>query len=42
MGTFEEVARPEFEPVEWIEPERAEVKLRVQAVLVEEPRWRDA
>ena len=27
MGTFEEVARPEFEPVWRVESERAEVRL---------------
>ena len=35
MGTFEEAARPEFEPVEWVGPGRAEVEWLVQVVLVE-------
>jgi hypothetical protein len=33
VGTFEEAARPGFEPVWWVEPERAEVELLIEAVL---------
>ena len=35
MGTFEEAARPGFEPVWRVESERAEVELLIEVVLVE-------
>jgi len=35
VGTFEEVARPGFEPVWRVESERAEVDLVIEVVLVE-------
>ena len=35
MGTFEEAARPGFEPIWRVEPQRAEVELLIEVVLVE-------
>ena len=35
MGTFEEAARPGFEPVWRVESERAEAELLIEVVLVE-------
>jgi hypothetical protein len=33
VGTFEEAARPDFEPVGWVGPGRAEVGRDLEAVL---------